>query len=414
MSDLPRPLTAGQTAARLGVKLETLYAYVSRGLIGRTRTAAGSFFDPLEVEAFAARRARRGESAAGESEGEPLMVLDTDIALIEDDELFLRGEPVTRLAREHIFDAVAAWLWGEPWDARRRLGAPAAFVDAARGSVASLPPTASWIDRAVVAVRALAAADPLRDDVGAEALSRVGEILVAGIPRALAPHGGIDGTATAPEALWHAIAGSAPSSAEASALNAAMVLCVDHDLAASTLVARVAASARASGYAVVTAALGAFDSPLHGNASQAAAQLISSVVAGTPAGIAIRTQLRTLGRGVPGFGHRLYRGEDPRAAALFRAIEPLDRDEAVAAAVAALREAMGPTGLHPNLDLALGAFTVAAGMPSDAGVMVFAAARTAGWIAHAAAEYGNSPMRLRPRGRYVGPPPDWSCLDAPA
>ncbi|WOF22732.1 citrate/2-methylcitrate synthase [Microbacterium betulae] len=416
MSAPPPRLTAGQAAARLGVKPETLYAYVSRGLIGRTRTASGSFFDPLEVEAFAVRRTRRATAAspdgARRSDGEPLMVLDTDIALVEDDELFLRGEPAARLAREQSFDAVAAWLWGERWDVGRRLRAPATFVETARGLVAALPSTASWIDRVVVAVRALATADPLRDDVGPRSLARVGEIVVAGIPRSLAPHAGIAEEASAPEALWQALTGSVPSPVEAAAVNAAMVLSVDHDLAVSTLAGRVAASARASGYAVVTSALGAFDSPLHGNASQAAAQLLGDVVGGMPADVAIGMQLRTLGRGAPGFGHSHYRGVDARAGALLRAIEPLDPERTVGVAVDALREAMRPTGLHPNLDLALAALTVAAGMPVDAGALVFATARVAGWIAHASDEYGSPPMRLRPRGRYTGPAPDWSRVEA--
>jgi citrate synthase len=396
--DSPR-LTAAQAAARLGVKPQSLYAYVSRGWITRERDADGSTFDPLEVEAFAAQRTRRSPASTTQG-GAPLMVLETDVALIEDDELYFRGIRAAELARTHTFDAVAAWLWGEPLDAERRLAAPHEFVDAARGLVTALPAAASWIDRAVVAVRGLAIADPLRDDVDPAALPRVGETLVAGLPRAL---GRDVPAASVPEALWHALTDRAPSPGEAAALGAAMVLSIDHDLAVSTFAGRVAASARASGYAVVTAALGAFDSPLHGTASVAAAQLIARVAEGVPAELAIRSQLQTLGRRVPGFGQPLYRGIDARAACLLEFIAPLPDGGRALEAVEALRHAMRSTRLQPNVDLALGALAVAADLPHDAGSLVFAVARSAGWIAHAQREYEEPPLRLRPRGRYTGP-----------
>ncbi len=409
MSTPPR-LTAGQAAARLDVKVETLYAYVSRGLISRQRDARGSSFDALEVEAFAVRRRRSQPPPQTGSPGRPLMVLDTDVALLEDDELYFRGVHAARLARDHPFDAVAAWLWeeaGVALDDTRRLAAPVDFVRSSRRILGALPHTAPLLDRLVVAVRAFAIADPLRDGIGRDALARVGEILLAGIPDALGGHPidtePVDATPelTVPARVWRTLTGAVPSAVELSAINAAMVLSIDHDLAASTFAGRIAASARASPYAVVTAALGAFDSPLHGTASTAAAKLIAAVRDGESADVAIRAVLRGSGRGVPGFGQQMYRTIDARAAALLPLVRVLD--VRTADAVAALTETMIPTGLRPNVDLALGALAVAAGMPVDAGALIFAVARTAGWIAHAIAEEAEPPLRLRPRGRYVGP-----------
>lgn len=408
-------LTAAQAAARLDVKVETLYAYVSRGLLSRDRGARGSTFDALEVEAFAVRRRRSPPPPQTGAPGKPLMVLDTDVALVEDDELYFRGVPAARLAREHSFDAVAAWLWDGPGatlDDTRRLTVPPEFVSTVRGIMAAVPRAASVLDRVVFAVRAFAIADPLRDGNGADALARVGEILLAGIAQALEPDvidadpidaDPIDAKPemTVPARVWRALTGAAPHAAELTAINTAMVLSIDHDLAASTFAGRIAASARASPYAVVTAALGAFDSPLHGTASTAAAQLIAAVRDGEPADVAIRAGLRGTGHGVPGFGQPLYRAIDARAAALLPLVAALD--VRTTDAVAALTETMAPTGLQPNVDLALGAMTVAAGMPVDAGALIFAVARTAGWIAHAIAEDAEPPLRLRPRGRYVGP-----------
>jgi citrate synthase len=408
MNDAAQLLTAGQAAARLGVKPETLYAYVSRGLLTRSRTASGSFFDPLDIEAFAARRSRgaragRPGTDPSRAPGQPLMVLDTDIAAIEDDELFYRGRPAADLAKTFSFDSVAAWLWGEQLDESRQLSAPEKYVDRARRLVEAIPSEASWIDRAVIAVRGLAIADPLRDDVGRAALPRAGEIITAALPRTMAPDRSDRSPGTVPAALWQAMTGADPSATQLSAINAAMVLSIDHDLPISTMAARVAASARGSAYSVVTAALGAFDSPLHGTASQNAARLLRDVLGGTPPDIAVRRQLRILGRHVPGFGQPLYRGTDPRAAQLFDAVDALE--PALAPAIDGVREVMRPSGLAPNLDLGLAALTVAAGMSDDAGTMIFATARIAGWVAHAMLEYDNTPLRLRPRGHYVGPRP---------
>jgi len=402
---LPR-LTAAQAAARLGVKPATLYAYVSRGLLSRERTAAGSTFDPLEIEGFA-RRARRGEpgqlrrsSSAG---GAPLLVLDTDIALIEDDELYFRGVPAAQLAAEQGLEAVAAWLWGEQLLTGRRFRLSEAESTTAGSLLASLPPSASMLDRIQLAVAGLAADDPLRYDATADSLRRVGRRLLLGVPAALARQRPAEGVSVA-EALWAALGQGPPSAAQLRALDAALVLVVDHDLAVSTLAARVAACARGSGYAVVTAALGAFDSPLHGNASRGAVQLLGSVMAGEEPELSIALALRDGGRGVPGFGHAVYRGPDARVRALRPVIDRLPAGPRALAALDAVAEVVRRrAGAHPNLDLALAALVLAAGLRQDAGSAIFAIGRMGGWIAHALNEYEQRPLRLRPSGRYIGP-----------
>ena len=96
-------LTAAEAAARLGIKPETLYAYVSRGLLTRRRDGAGSWFDPLDIEEFARRRrpaARSTPSArsGGHPVGTPIMTIEHDIALLEDDRLSFRGRGAAELA----------------------------------------------------------------------------------------------------------------------------------------------------------------------------------------------------------------------------------------------------------------------------------------------------------------------------
>ncbi len=245
---LPR-LTATQTAARLGVKPETLYAYVSRGLLARERDAHGSTFDALEVEAFAAGRRRSAAHApAHPTTGMPLGILHTDIADIEDDELLFRGRRARDLV-DRPFAEVVAWLW----DAER-VDAPDPAIGSAREMVAALPPHADAMDRLRAALTGFAADDPLRHDTSPATLHRIGWTLLTGLPVALGGDPDPD-IALALSRSWNAPASVGP------ALNAALVLLIDHDLAVSTFAARVAASARADGYAAVSAALGAADSP---------------------------------------------------------------------------------------------------------------------------------------------------------
>ncbi|MEQ6898906.1 citrate synthase [Microbacterium sp. KR10-403] len=392
---MPATLTAEQTAHRLGIKPATLYAYVSRGMLRRERTPAGSLFDPLEVEEFAARRRRGASPDTVHAAGSPLTMIDTDVAVVLDDELFLRGRNAARLAATSTLQDVARELWGAsaPW--------PAADADdraAVRRAVAALPVGASHLDRLRTAVIVLAARDPLRAEASIDAVRRAGVRMLLHLPDAL--------SATADGDLWSALTDRAPDDVDRRALQAALILTVDHDLAVSTMAARMAATARGSGYAIVSAALGAFDSPLHGTAADEARMLLRSVLDGAAPDDAIAAAVSRTGRGVPGFGHPLYAETDARAATLLPLVAQMRGGRDVGGAVAALTAVVEHrTGLHPNIDLALAAFTLAAEMPTGAATAIFALGRVVGWVAHGLAEYAEAPMRLRPRGRYVGPLP---------
>ncbi|MFP3465744.1 citrate/2-methylcitrate synthase [Leifsonia sp. SIMBA_070] len=437
MDVLPR-LTAEQTAERLGVKLETLYAYVARGRLSRERTADGSSFDPLEVERFAAARRRRPAVGGGHSEGRPLMVIETGFALIEDGELYYRGRPVAELADEP-FETVARWALAGEWDAGARFSPPAG-MEAARAVAAALPAAAGDRDRQLVAVTALASADPLRASLDPATVATAAERLVAAMVEVLPGRagggggadvadgvGGADGTDGAdgethrsasadglhplPKRLFSRLAtpafptaGDHPDDGDVALLNAALVLLLDHDIAVSTLAARAAASARATPYGVVVAGLGALDSPLHGNASRAAYRLLERVRSGEDAARAVADTVLTAHGPVPGFGQPLYPQGDPRARILLGMLAADSRHAAVTSAVEAVTRVLRDrTGARPNVDLALGALALACGMGDDAGEVVFATARTVGWLVHALDEYGRPPLRLRPVGRYVGP-----------
>ncbi|MFD6800908.1 citrate synthase [Streptomyces cyaneofuscatus] len=411
MTDQPEPgrpeaprLTTREAAELLGVKPETVYAYVSRGQLSSVRAAGGrgSTFDAGEVRALARRSGRREPSPAGGD-----LVFRTGITLIEDDRYYLRGVDATELARRHSYEEVAEWLWTGELRPGVRFEAPPETLAAARRTVGALPAHSGSTDRLRVAVTAAAATDPLRFDLSPQAVLSSARSLIPTLVGALPVAGGASEAAgdSLARQLWPRLTARPVDTPALAVLDAALVLLIDHDLAASTLAARVAASAHAHPYAVVSAGLGVLEGPLHGAASGLAHRMLQEAVDRGSAVPVVADHLRT-GRRVPGLGHRLYRGEDPRARTLFALLEDVPQ---AAGALAAAREVVATTArhapLHANIDLALAVLSVTCGMAAEAGETVFAVSRTAGWIAHALEEYGERPLRIRPSGQYTGPRP---------
>ncbi|MBL7257715.1 citrate synthase [Paractinoplanes lichenicola] len=434
----PPPLTTADVARLLGVKPATVYAYVSRGLLGSRRNADGkqSLFDRREVDAFLASRKR--PTTPG---------IQTGITLISDGALHYRGHDAVALARVASFEEVVALLWTgtrryETFDPDPQL------LGLAEAVIAPLPRTARHTDRLRVIAAAAAAGDPLRFDTSPAAVIATARSLmgtmVAALPspagaarpnrhprRKQTPEGvgerelgaagervqeearerepGVESDAAADngttdaggpriaEVLWSRLTAWEATPREHNLLEAALILLADHDIAASTLAARVAASTRAHPYAVVGAGLAALDGPLHGAASSLAHPLLAEVLERPDPVDAIADRLRA-GEPVPGFGHRLYPGGDPRA----RALLDMLGDTRAGDAAERLAEVVGArSGVRPNVDLALAALTLEYQMPADAGETIFAVARTAGWIAHALEEYADRPSRFRPSGEYA-------------
>ncbi|MFF4115733.1 citrate/2-methylcitrate synthase [Streptomyces sp. NPDC001714] len=400
-----RRLSTKETAELLGVKPETVYAYVSRGQLSSRREPGGraSTFDAREVEALA-RRNRR-EAAGSPGSGGDLSVR-TRITLIDRDRYFFRGVDATELAAHHSYEEVAEWLWTGRMSRGVTFTAPEATVAVARRAVDALPEHTSPTDRLRVATIAAAAEDPLRFDLSEESVLGTARVLIPTLVAALPVQrrGGHDDGPLA-HRLWRRLTGIDPGDAELRVLDTALALLVDHDLAASTLAVRVAASARAHAYAAVSAGLGVLEGPLHGASSGLAHRMLLDVLDQGTAVTVIADELRA-GRRIPGLGHRLYPGEDPRARVLFALLEEVPRAEpALLAARDVVATTARHTPLHANVDLALAVFTASCGMPATAGETIFAVARTAGWIAHALEEYGERPLRMRPSGHYVGPKP---------
>ncbi|MEU3794052.1 citrate synthase [Streptomyces fructofermentans] len=400
-----RRLSTRETAELLGVKPETVYAYVSRGQLSSRRGPGGrgSTFDTGEVEALA-RRNRREPARSSPATG--TLSVRTRITLIDKDRYYFRGVDAAELAARHSYEEVAEWLWTGVMRPGITFTAPEAPVAVARRAVGALPEHTGPTDRLRVAAIAAATADPLRFDLSEEAVLGTARSLIPTLVAALPPkrHGRPDDGPLA-HRLWAGLSGRTADEASLRALDTALALLVDHDLAASTLAVRVAASARAHAYAAVSAGLGVLEGPLHGAASGLAHRMLLDVLDRGSAAPVVEDELRA-GRRVPGLGHRLYPGEDPRARALFALLEEVP---GAAPVLAAARDVVTTTArhapLHANVDLALAVLTVASGMHGSAGETIFAVARTAGWIAHTLEEYGEAPLRMRPSGQYVGPRP---------
>jgi citrate synthase len=412
-------LTAAQAAQRLGVKPATLYAYVSRGVLRRDHAADGrsSLFDSEEVEQLARRgRPRRPAGVAD-------ITVESAITEITGDRLRYRGLDVIRLATSRTFEDVAELLWTGEFPALPPASwrATPAALAAGRGAQAALPAGTLLLERFQVIVPAMAATDPLRLQLDPAAVIAAGRSIIAGLVDCLPPavpdypisdypsmdypdsdNPGTDNPIA--DRLWPRLCDRRASPALRRALSAALVLLADHELAASTLAARAAASVRADPYAVVATGLGAVGGALHGGASLGAEAMLAAA-AGPDDVPRVVGELLRRGEKVPGFGHFVYRTGDPRAVLLLdlvRRAAPKSGQLAVAEAV--LAEVRRKSLPEPNIDFAIATLARVAGMVRGSGEAVFAVARTAGWIAHALEAYAG-PGPLRPRAVYIGRPP---------
>jgi citrate synthase len=394
---MERWIGSAEAAERLGVKPATLYAYVSRGMLHRRRDTDGrrSLFDPAEIGELAGRgRPRPG----------PDLRIESAITALGVDRPYYRGRDALALAGSHGFEEVAALLWSgelvaEAWQAAED-GVQAAVL-AQSGLPVGVPP----LDRLQVITVTLAATDPLRFHLEPEAVAGTGRRLIAGMIDALPILIGPPSQTGAQVAdrLWCALTARAAEPGLVRALDAALVLLADHELAASTLAVRAAASARADPYAVVSTGLGALGGPMHGGASFAVERLLQDLTEPARVPQAIGEWLRR-GERIPGLGHTVYKSGDGRATRLFELIEqaaPGHRRLDLAMAVVAEADARRLPA--PNIDLALATLTAVCEMAPGAGEAIFAVARTAGWLAHALEEYEHGTL-LRPRAVYTGPP----------
>jgi citrate synthase len=368
-----------------------------------------SLFDADEVEALARRGRPRRTSRPPAFE----IQIDSGLTSLSDHVLRYRGRSAVALAGSATFEQVAELLW---------TGTLPDSLAGWRGATVELPTHGDLLDLARVAVALAALDDPSRADLRPEAVAACGRALIATmvdslparrrrVPELVLGANGEAGPAlsrplrgTIAGRLWVRLTEGRAQPGLVRALNAALVLLADHDLAPSTFAARIAASVRADPYAVVSAGLGPVSGVLHGRASRAARQLLDAAATTDP--VAATAEALRLWGAYPGFGHPLYPDGDPRAVALLGMLrDAAGTSPAMAVVDGVQAAARRRVPIQPNVDFAVAALGLVAGMPTDAGELIFAVARTAGWLAHALEEYGEAPGRFRPRANYHPRPP---------
>jgi citrate synthase len=379
-------LPSEEAARRLGVKVSTLYAYVSRGLLESHPEPGGrrSLFELSDIERLAARQ--RG----GRKVESRLATITTGVTQLGPDGPFYRGRSAPSMAAHMTYEEVAALLW--QCEAEGDWTAPD-LGPCALGTVS---------DRMLWAVVMCGAADPLRADLRPDAVQRAARRVVAALISAIDDDpGGRDPAAPVAERLARQLTprdGDSTATLSAAAVNAALIVMADHELATSTVAVRLAASTRADLYDALLAGLATMAGPLHGGASQQAYELL---VAAERDGVprALNDALRW-NRVLPGFGHVIYKDRDPRFDTLLALAEPLLSEERRELLRTMLELARAHDVPVPNCDLALAALSWGTGMPPDAGRTIFTVARIAGWTAHYQEELTERPLRFRARAVY--------------
>ena len=438
---------AAEAAQRLGIKQASLYAYVSRGVLSRRRETDGraSMFDADEVDELARKGRPRRAGGGGPTE----ILIESALTEITSTTQRYRGYDATDLALRCSFEDVAMLLWtgSLPAGATGSAGAGTSVASAGTGAAsaatgaasaagtggtgpavgrssdwqataealaagraaqAALPAGTLPLERLQVIVPALAATDQFRLHLDLPAVVQAGKALVAGMAGALpdarqaaGPASAGAGAAVAARLAPKLCAGPVQPGL-LRVLNAALVLVADHELAASTLAARVAASMRADPYAVVATGLGAMGGALHGGAELGAELMLGSASSPADAPRVVGDLLRR-GEKLPGFGHFVYQDGDPRANLLLRLISEFAPDSPqLAIAQAVTDEARRRALPEPNIEFALAVLARVAGMIRGSGEAIFATGRTAGWLAHALEEYERN-IPIRPRSIYTGP-----------
>lgn len=416
-------LSAVEAAALLGVKLPTVYAYTSRGLIqsvpggkGRSRR-----YRRRDLERLCARRdARAGHgpvAAAALRQGEPVMDSSITLISIEQGPIY-RGRPAIDLAAAgHPLEWVAEGIWSGDWRRLSEPGRPPApegwqpdglGIDL-EGLLRVLPPRVEPLPVLALFVPALAAHDPGRFSWHPEAvlararalLRRSAAVLALGQEGARS-RDAVEASLRAP-GLAAAIGAAFERDLdgdELALLDQALVLAADHELNASTFAARVAASTGADVYGCVSAALAALSGPRHGGAADRVDALLLEAGPADRVEEVVHDRQRR-GEVIEGFAHPIYAPHaDPRGNRLVELAQSLGGDRPEVESVVALVDAMRLGGFGgPSIDVGLVAVARALALPAGTATALFAIGRTVGWVAHSLEQY-QAGYLVRPRARY--------------
>lgn len=390
---MPTWMTLDEARDALGVRPQTIYAYVSRGRIGVSpdpEDSRRSLYRAEDVKALLRRKetGRTRETLAATTLFGAEPSLPTSISAFSGGRPFYRGVDVVELAATATLEDAARLLWNV--EQPPRFPSPPAMkgpaMTLALQAVSALPAGRA---RAFTELAALTATGHSTRGRVARVLAEEAAALVGRLARAF---GASDEDA---RPLHERLArGWGQSRAVAALLRKTLVLAADHEITSSAFSARITASTGASLPACLLAGLTTFSGPLHGDASGRVRALFDEVER-DGADAVVHRHLSSA-TPIPGFGHHLYPDGDPRAASLLADFKP-------PAAIARLIErVVALTGLPPSMDVALAALAARHRLPRDAAFALFAIARSVGLLAHSMEQLGVDSV-IRPRGRYTGP-----------
>ncbi|MBX6377143.1 MAG: citrate synthase [Clostridia bacterium] len=335
--------------------------------------------------------------------------------------LLYQGYDIHDLAQHSSYEEVVYLLWHGDLPRRADLDAlrqslrreralPPAVVDLIR----SAPATATPMEVLRTAVSALAFYDPDAGDNSREANVRKATRLVAQVPTIVATIGrvraGKEPVTPRPDLdtaanFLYMFNGVEPDAFSTRVIDVALILHADHEFNASTFAARVTAGTLSDIHSAITSAIGALKGPLHGGANEQVMRTLLAIGEVDRAESYVRETLARGGR-LMGFGHRVYRTEDPRATHLRRLSEELGRRhgqlkwyEISRVVERTVREVKG---LYPNVDFYSASAYYVMGIPLELYTPIFAASRISGWTAHVLEQYADNRL-IRPRAEYTGP-----------
>ncbi|MGH9145809.1 MAG: citrate synthase [Vicinamibacterales bacterium] len=337
--------------------------------------------------------------------------------------LAYRGYDIHELAKWASFEETCFLLWhgrlpnrAELGDVQSELAAARPLPDPILRLMRTLP-VGDGMDALRTLTSALAHFEVEPGGTLAQARARMAVRLTAQIASLVATWGRLSagGGPIAPDpALGHAanflymLTGRRPDATETRAFDVALVLHADHELNASTFAGRVTAATLSDLHSAVVAAIGALKGPLHGGANADVMRLLLEIGAES-SDDRVEEQIRArLARKekIPGFGHRVYRTEDPRATHLRRMSQEIGKrvgnsrwfemSQRIEALVKAEKK------LYANVDLYSASTYYMLGIPIDLFTPIFAVSRISGWTAHFLEQYANNRL-IRPRAEYTGP-----------
>ena len=391
-------LSAKEAAAELKISVPTLYAYVSRGLIRSEATEGKSRarkYLASDIYALKNKQAYRKNpsQAARTSLRLGMPVLDSSITLIDEGQLFYRGQNATELATEKSFEEVIAFLWNGEFSYSHL------FVDNGNGYFMNQPiPNLSPLERFQTILPLAAAEDLAGYDQSPAGVQRTGVRILHLLTRLIVGDRPIESIAESLRQTW------IPNKPDGrQAIEAALILCADHELNVSAFTARCIASAGSTLYQVILGGLAALQGVKHGGHTLRVQAMLEEISGNVEPRL---TSLVRRGEELPGFWQPLYPDGDPRGEKLLDlAKEFAENHEILIEALEASEFVTKNFQRYPNLDYGLVTLARAMNFPAEAPIILFAIGRTAGWIAHALEQYASDQL-IRPRARYAGQMPE--------